>query len=70
MVQFDQTSVLGNFYHVESEEVRRLSQRPVQIPLTSEVQHRNRLDSSIGGVFCLVAEAGDTIVGAARPMTG
>ena len=28
------------------------------------------VNSSIGGVFCLVAQAGDTVVGAASPMTG
>ena len=36
---------------LRSEEVRRPLQRPVQFPLTSEVQHRNYIDRSFGGVF-------------------
>jgi hypothetical protein len=34
-----------------SEEVRRPLQGPVQLPLTSEVQHGNHIDCSVGGVF-------------------
>ena len=36
---------------LRSEEVRRPLQRPVQLPLTSEVQHGNRIDCSFGTVF-------------------
>ena len=34
-----------------SGEVRRPLQGPVQLPLTSEVQHGNHIDCSVGGVF-------------------
>src|SRR5208282_175359 len=38
-------------YLLHSEEVGRPLQRPVQLPLTSEVQHGNRIDCSLGAVF-------------------
>ena len=51
MVKCDQTPVLATSMMLRSEEVRRLLQKPVQLPLTREVQHGNRIDCSFGAVF-------------------
>ena len=46
VVQCDQTSFLATSMMLLSEEARRPFQRPVQLPLTDEVQHGNRIDCS------------------------
>jgi hypothetical protein len=51
VVQCDQTSVLAASMTLISEEVRRPLQRPVQLPPSSEVQHVDHIDCSVGGVF-------------------
>ena len=51
MVQCDQTSAFASSIMLPSEEVRRPLHRPVQLPLTREVQHGNRIDCSFGGIF-------------------
>ena len=51
VVQSDRTSVLATSIMLHREEVGRPLQRPVQLPLTSEVQNGNLIDRSFGGVF-------------------
>ena len=51
LVNSDQTSVLATSIMDCSEEVRRLLQKPVQLPHTSEAQDGNHIDRSVGGVF-------------------
>jgi hypothetical protein len=51
VVQCDQTSFLATSMMLLSEEAKRPLQRPVQLPLTSEVQHGNRIDYSRSAVF-------------------
>ena len=63
MVQCDQTSVLASSIMLRN--VRRLLCKPVLFSLTSEVETWNPIDRSFGGVFARVAEAGNTLVGAA-----
>ena len=46
-----QTHVFATYTMRCSEEMRRPLQRPVQLPLTSEVQHGNHIDCSRGAVF-------------------
>ena len=51
VVQCDQTSFLTTSMMLLSKEARRPLQRPVQLPLTNEVQHGNRIDCSRSAVF-------------------
>ena len=51
VVQCDQTSFLAISMMLLSEEARRPLQRPVQLPLTSEVQHGNRIDCARSAVL-------------------
>jgi len=51
VVQCDQTSFLATSMILLSEEERRPLQGPVQLPLTSEVQHGNRIDYSRSAVL-------------------
>jgi len=66
VAQFDQTSVLATSIMWRSEEVRRPVTKPVQLPLTSEVQHGNRIDCSIGAVFARWWGLGILSLGLAR----
>ena len=51
VVQCDQTSFLATSMMLLSEAARRPFQRPVQLPLTDEVQHGNRIDCSRSAVL-------------------
>jgi len=51
VVQCDQTSFLATSMMLLSEEARRPLQRQVQLPLTEEVQHGNRIDCSRSAVL-------------------
>src|ERR1017187_1759583 len=51
VVQCDQTSFLATSMMLLSEEARRPFQRPVQLPLTDEVQHGDRIDCSRSAVL-------------------
>src|ERR1039457_1158946 len=51
VVECDQTSFSATSMMPLSEEARRPLQRQVQLPLTDEVQHGNRIDCARSAVF-------------------
>jgi len=71
VVQCDQTTVFATSILLASEEVGRPRlPRPVWLPLTSEVTTWKPYWLFFWCCFCSVAEAGDTVVGAASIVNG